>query len=282
MAYSPRRNLNRDFGPDYTYYLRSATGHAMAVMTDPDLEHIFTHLRNTVKPGTALMLGCRPMFLHYFLPVADRVTHVTGQDISQANLDAVMEFFYAQAGNPQFDKLLEADYIRLKCFADWIAKHYQMRISGAALLGRLMKACERDDTSVDLVQGYMFDLDDLVGERQYDNIILLYAIWAGNEGQVAELFRVAKRHLAPGGRLIVFDMINFDQDDLEGDFEEDPAETEKCPDLIELTLEILKAAMLAAGFAESNISARQVAPTLPDGEEVTQGYEYLELTADNG
>ncbi len=279
--YSPRRNLNRDFGPDYTYYRKTDTGQAEAVMTDPDLEHIFTHLRNTVKPGSVLMLGCRPMFLHYMLPVADRVTHVTGQDVSQANIEAVMEFFYAQAGDPQFDKLLEADFVRLGCFADWIAEHYQTGYSGPALLDRLMNACEKDDTSVDLVQGHMFDLDDLVGERQYDNIILLYAIWAGDKEQVADLFYVIKRHLAPGGRLIVFDMISFDQDDLEDDFEEDPSETDRVPELMELTLDILRNQMLAAGFDESKVAARQVAPTLPDGEEVSHGYEYLELTAEN-
>ena len=86
---------------------------------------------------------------------------------------------------------------------------------GKKLLNFLTRKMERSDGTFDAHVGDMYKLDECLGERKFDNILIGFSLFVpkghGDE-KLTDLFKGVRKHINNGGRIIISDVPEFSED----------------------------------------------------------------------
>lgn len=281
--YSPMVSVRRDFDPEWIYREQGR-----AVIDDADHRQIMAFYRSEVVPGTLLDLGAGPTHLHFMDCLEDKLTHITALDLSEKNLQAVAEFLDSVGpeaktakGHRKFTS--EKDLQLLKITAEAAAnagKRIEKVRSGNQVLKSIREKSLNREGKYDFIVGDMHDLDRLIGQRKFDNIMIGYALYANRPEEIPSLMEQVRRHLNPGGKVVMADFQGFSSETVEGEFDEDEIVKKKYPNAIDYSLELLVSSLEKAGFSKDAIRAEK-RDIKADGEEKRRGWKYLFVSAEN-
>jgi len=280
QAYNPIEALRRDFDDELVYYDEKGE----PIIDDPDLHQIIDFYRREVKPGTLANLGAGPNHFHYISAIEERLTHITANDISAKNIQALKEFLIAfKQGKVVNNKFLDPGDIELmKCMAE-VNERKDKPKDQARSAAKIFDSLYQKSTSngqPDLIVGDMHEPETLK-DRKFDNLLLGFSIFANKEQDIESLFTNLKNNLNPGGKIIISDFQGFNAGDLVGSFEEDVEVLQKFPDTIDLSPEQITAALIKAGFPREKIKAEVKEPLLEsDDGEKERGYKYIFISAE--
>lgn len=251
--YNPMTSVRRDFNEQTVY-----PGGDGRLEFEPEMLRIFAFYREAVRPGTLLNLGAGPTHVHYMAALEDKLTSITALDLSELNVAALDEFLArVGGGRRRAVRVTDADVAMLRLTAQACRDAGFGRAAADERLVRVAEKSRGPDSSFDLVAGDMYRLDDTLAGRRFDNILLSFAMYVPKEETMVAgltvLFSGIRRHLASEGRLIIGELVDFTDDDLQGDYDEDPVVKQQfsCGDWLDQ--EILRESFRAAGFTSSAI-----------------------------
>lgn len=281
--YNPMVSVRRDFDPEWIY-----REDGRAVIDDVDHRQIMAFYRSAVVPGTLLDLGAGPTHLHFMGCLEDKLTHITALDLSEKNLQAVAEFLdsvgpEAKKSQGQRKFISKKDLQLLKITAEAAAnvgKRAEKIRSGDQVLKSIREKSLDQKGKYDFIIGDMYDLDRLLDQRRFDNIMIGYALYANTPEEIPKLLEQVRRHLSPGGKLVIADFQGFSSETVEGEFDEDEIVKKKYPNAIDYSLELLVSSLAKAGFRRDAIRAEK-RDIKADGEEKKRGWKYLFVSAEN-
>ena len=281
--YNPMVSVRRDFDPEQIYREKGR-----AVIDDADHRQIMAFYRGAIVPGILLDLGAGPTHLHFMGCLEDKLTHIIALDLSKDNLRVVAEFLdsvgpEAKIAKGQRKFISDTDLRILKITAEAsanVGKRTDKARSGESVLKSIREKSLDQAGKYDFIVGDMHDLDRLLGERKFDNIMIGYALFANKPEEIPHLFEQARRHLNPGGKMVIEDFQGFSAETVEGEYDEDEIVKKKYPNAIDYSLELLVSSLVKAGFNKDAIHAEK-RDIKAEGEEKARGWKYLFVSAEN-
>ena len=222
--YNPMVSVRRDYDSEWIY-----RENGRAVIDDPDLRQIMAFYRKETKPGTLLNMGAGPLHAHYMAGIEDKLTHIAALDLSRDSLLASEEFLEGVGPDAKIARerrkfVSEADLELLKITAEAavnVGKRPEKFRSGDQVLKSIHEKSLNQGGKYDFIVGDMHNLDLLLDERKFDNIMIGYALYANKPEEIPRLLEQVRRHLNPGGKVIIADFQGFSAESVEEEFDED-------------------------------------------------------------
>lgn len=282
--YNPLEPLRRDFNSESVK--RNEKGDA--VIDDPDLHNLMRFYRDSIKEGSLLDIGAGATHHHYMIALEDKLSAITALDLSPRNIQLLRELqegaVNKQSEAPKYIESKDIEVLKITAEAVAADPRYGKERSTQEMLNNIAKKTSLKDGSPDLVVGDMYDLSPL-GDRKFDNVLLGFSLFVSkDEKDLARLFSEIKKHLEPGGRIIISDFgdpeqeeILFQDEDLETFYEDKPILDKYHADF-RLDKKTLSKTLKDVGFVNVKIAEKSVEA---EGSEAEHELKYMFATAEN-